>query len=269
MPGHTAACMPLTFRCFGATIAIDSDSSELLADLRTDLPLGSVVVDDEPADVRYEAIATASGLRLTLGGERICDDADLAGLAGALAFAVGLYAPDHVFIHAGAVAWRNRVIVVPGRSRSGKTSMVHSLARAGALYLSDEYAVVDEHGLIHPYPRALGVRGPNGTSRRVPIASLGGTVATEAMPVALVLATTYRPDAHWEPTRETRANGLLALLDNTLIARHDPERCLAFLRRAIAEAVVLKGVRGDADTIVPMILAFVEEFGASGDRSTS
>ena len=51
-----------------------------------------------------------------------------------------------VFVHAGVVAWQGRAIVIPGRSYSGKTSLVAALVRAGATYYSDEYAVLDLQG---------------------------------------------------------------------------------------------------------------------------
>src|SRR6267142_2744385 len=45
-----------------------------------------------------------------------------------------------------------------GRSLSGKTTLVRELLRRGATYYSDEFAVVDDFGNIHPFPRPLGIR---------------------------------------------------------------------------------------------------------------
>jgi uridine kinase len=41
-------------------------------------------------------------------------------------------------------------IAIPGRSFSGKTSLVTALVRAGAVYYSDEFAVIDRDGLVRP-----------------------------------------------------------------------------------------------------------------------
>jgi hypothetical protein len=251
------------------TITVDSDSADFLDQVRSGLPHGSVVVDDEPADVHYEATTTAEGLHLTIDGWQLRATPDLDGLLGAIDFSVGKRAPDHVFVHAGVVAWNNLVVVVPGRSRAGKTSIVRALVDAGALYLSDEYAAIDEQGLVHPYPRPLGVRQPDGTSRRISVQTLGGVAATEPLPVALVLATRYRPGAEWTPQRDSRASGLLALLDNTLSVREHPRRTLAFLGKAVAGAMVLNGVRGDAETIAPKVIETVEELATTGKRSRS
>ena len=57
-------------------------------------------------------------------------------------------------MHAGAVAWRDRGIVIPGRSHSGKTTLVRALVEA-ARYYSDEFAVLDPQGRLHPYPLPL------------------------------------------------------------------------------------------------------------------
>ena len=57
---------------------------------------------------------------------------------------LGVKAPDTVFIHAGAVAYRGRTIVMPGKSFAGKTMLVAALVDSGATYYSDEFAVIDE-----------------------------------------------------------------------------------------------------------------------------
>jgi len=49
---------------------------------------------------------------------------------------VAEYAPRCVFVHAGVVGWKDRAIVIPGLSHSGKTTLVDQLIRAGATYYS-------------------------------------------------------------------------------------------------------------------------------------
>ena len=60
-------------------------------------------------------------------------------------------ARDWLFVHAGVVAHGGRALVAPGDSFSGKTTLVRALLAAGATYYSDEYAVLDEAGRVHPY----------------------------------------------------------------------------------------------------------------------
>jgi hypothetical protein len=63
-----------------------------------------------------------------------------------------------LFVHAGVVAWKGRAIVVPGRSRSGKTILVGEFLHAGAEYYSDDLAAFDARGWVHPFPQRLSFR---------------------------------------------------------------------------------------------------------------
>ena len=60
-------------------------------------------------------------------------------------------ARNRIFIHAGVVGWQGRAIVIPGRSFSGKSTLVAALLQAGATYYSDEFAVLDGRGYVHPF----------------------------------------------------------------------------------------------------------------------
>lgn len=55
---------------------------------------------------------------------------------------VATLAKGLVFVHAGVVGWRNRAIVIPRRSLSGKSTLVLALVEAGADYYPDEYAML-------------------------------------------------------------------------------------------------------------------------------
>src|SRR6185503_15266327 len=92
---------------------------------------------------------------------------------------VAEFAPRRIFVHAGVVGWKDRAILIPGVSHSGKTTLVDLLIRAGATYYSDEYAVLDARGRVHPFPRALGIRFPNsGESRKVRAEEIGAEVGS-------------------------------------------------------------------------------------------
>ena len=58
-------------------------------------------------------------------------------------------------VHAGAVLWGERALLLPGVTHAGKSSLVAELLRRGATYFSDEYALIDSEGRVHPYPRPL------------------------------------------------------------------------------------------------------------------
>jgi hypothetical protein len=160
-----------------------------------------------------------------------------------------------VFVHAGAVGWHGKAIIIPGRSMSGKTSLVKELVRAGATYYSDEYAVLDMRGRVHPYPQPLAIRNPRTfVQRNRRVEELGGVAGDRPLPVGLVIVTRYQEDARWRPRQLTSGQGLLELLNNTVPARRKPQIVMPTLQRAVGEGIILKGVRGEAAETVDLIL---------------
>ncbi len=168
-------------------------------------------------------------------------------------------AKHRVFVHAGVVGWKGKAIVIPGRSYSGKSTLVAELVRAGATYYSDEFAVFDSRGRVHPFAKPLELREEGEyTQTKVSVAELGGHSGTKPLPVGLVLMTQFKSGARWRPRKLTAGKGVLELLFNTVSARRNPERALATLQRVTAKADVLKGVRGDATEAVPAMLQRIE-----------
>jgi hypothetical protein len=160
-----------------------------------------------------------------------------------------------VFVHAGAVGWQGQAIIIPGRSMSGKTTLVRELVRAGATYFSDEYAVLDAQGRLHPYPQPLAVRqSDNFRQKKYPVEELGGTAGTKPLPVGLIIVSRYQADSRWRPKQISAGQGVLELLSNTVPARRKPEVVMPTLQRAVSAAVILKGVRGEAEETARLIL---------------
>ena len=164
-----------------------------------------------------------------------------------LLYFVGQRSREMLFLHAGVVAWEGRAIVIPGRSYSGKTTLVRALLHAGGIYYSDEYAIVDRQGNVHPFPRKLSIRLDAGGLSRIPAAKLGASAGGPPLAVRLVIITRYRAGAQWRPKDLSPGLGMLRLLRNTLSARHCPDLALAILERMVCEATILESERGDAD----------------------
>jgi hypothetical protein len=172
-----------------------------------------------------------------------------------LSFAVALNARRRVFVHAGVVGWRGRAIVIPGRTFSGKTSLVAELVRMGATYYSDEYAVFDDRARIHPYARPLGIRTNSGVEQtRTSVESLGGLRGVKPLPIGMIVVTHYQEGARWRPRRVSAGMGALALLDNSLPARARPQEVLITVGQAARCAVALKGTRGEAHEMAESLL---------------
>lgn len=243
---------------------VRTDSAEALDRLAERLPFGtrksraanvdglfSVIAGGARGRVRRFNVLYADHLRLsrTLDFEELADRFE-----GAVNLFVAANAPEHVFVHAGAVGWKGRAIVIPGRSFSGKTSLVKAFLEAGAAYYSDEYAVFDRDGNVHPFLRPLSIR-ENGSQRgRKQPFELFGAAGHEPLPVGCVLATTYRRHARWRPKELTPGHGVLALLDNAVPARRRAEAVLEVGVKIMETARAIGGVRGEARRVVESVL---------------
>ena len=191
------------------------------------------------------------------GAERIARSHDLDSvyetLEEDLKLHVAAAAPSRVFLHAGVVGWRGEAIVLPGRTYAGKSTLVAALVRAGATYYSDEYAVFDHRGRVHPFGRALKLRPRPGEA--VGKASEHALpVGTRPLPVRLVALTQYQPGAHWQSETLSPGQAVLALMESTVPVRQRPEATLKTLREIVTKAPVIRGVRGEVEEAVEQLL---------------
>jgi hypothetical protein len=160
-----------------------------------------------------------------------------------------------VFVHAGVVGWRGQAILIPGRSFSGKTTLVAELVRAGASYYSDEYAVLDSKGYVHPFSQPLSLREPGGVKQtRYTVEALGGRRGVKPLPVGVIIVSQYKAGARWRPRHLSEGLGAMALLNNTVSVRRQPEVAMNTLHKAVSDATILRGVRGEASEIVASVL---------------
>jgi hypothetical protein len=256
-----SAVETVAVEAFGVTVAVTADSQHFAAVADFLPPCArparhpsergrfALVKDTDDALLNVvrdeQSIAGPVDLRLALG---ILD--------AQLRMYIALHAPDHVFVHAGVVGVGECAIVLPGRSFAGKTTLVAALVQAGAEYWSDEYAVLDADGLVHPYPKPLSVRiNATRVTEERPIESLGGRAGDRPLPVALIAFTNYRPGAAWALRPCTAGQGAVKLLEHSVAARSRPEQVLAAVRRAATDAVILEGDRGDADEAASALLS--------------
>jgi hypothetical protein len=164
---------------------------------------------------------------------------------------------DRLFIHAGAVRWKGQTILIPGRSHTGKTTLVTEFLKSGAAYYSDDFAAVDHAGHLHPYPRDLSVRTQSNGSERVRPEELGATRAQPG-PVSFVLLTEYAEDGRWSPSAVSRGQGMLRLLENTPSARKQPGFALGVLQKVVEGAEIHQGYRGDKQQTVQEVLNYMD-----------
>jgi hypothetical protein len=257
----------ISFHVFGVRIGVRVSAENLLEPLVSHLPAGWKPESSRTADRLYSVIGGSVGPRPSvrpfsfLYGDaqqlaRTLHPEDLyEALEADMDFYLAQAARQRLFVHAGVVAWKGQAIVIPGRSQTGKTTLVKAFLQAGASFYSDEYAVFDGRGRVHPYPRRLSVRvdGSDQTSR-LSAGSLGSETGAEPLPVGLLTLTRYKAGAQWKPKALSPGRGTLGLLANALAARKQPERALATLGRVAHHVPVLAGTRGEASETVASIL---------------
>jgi len=251
----------IAFEAYGVRLAVTASRAELLDRVRPFLPPGWQPCSPKSVECRFSLSVDDAGAFLLerdterlSGGKSIDLDLVLDLLDSQLRLYVGANAPDAIFVHAGVVAHRGMAIVLPSRSFAGKTTLVAALLREGAVYYSDEFAVIDRDGLVHPYPKPLSVRNGGWEQVDHTAETLGGVAGDKALPVAMVVITSYNPDARWEPRRLTGGAGAMALLANAVPARERPDEVMRAVSRAAKDAIVLEGDRSEADEVAPLLM---------------
>jgi hypothetical protein len=238
----------------GVPFRLTAKSPELLELMREQAPFGSIEHAHAPQDLRtftlrssvsqarYEVLA---GDELLACGGRL--QSVLAELGGHMMVHVAEYAPRFVFIHAGVVELDSRVLLLPGASHAGKSTLVAELVRAGATYYSDEFALIDAAGRVHPFPRDLRMRQP-GSSRQTPVqlTQLNGRAGTDPLPVSLVVFAQFVANARWAPDSMSQGRAVLELLLHTIPVRRTPGQVLAALSTMMCNATAWCSQRGDA-----------------------
>jgi hypothetical protein len=165
-------------------------------------------------------------------------------------FIVAAVARTRVFLHSGVVAFKGQAILIPGQSESGKSTLVTEFLKAGATLYSDEYAVIDRRGFVHPFPRPIQLRDKRGGETRHDPQTMGVPVGIKPLPVGLVLLSKYDPKAHWNPRPVSSGQAALRLMRHALTVRREPKAVLQLLTRLSSQARVLKGPRGQAIEVV-------------------
>ena len=246
----------------GARIGLEM-SGEDLAELETRIGFASPSATTAPSTLRYRSSTSGSGRRVFERHDSLRDDrvevigSTIDALIDDMHLSIALHATNDVFVHAGVVSWKGVAILLPGRSLAGKSTLVHELVRAGATYLSDEYARITTAGEIAPYPRPLQLRTAAG--RRLVDPHTLGSVAEAPCAPGLVLFTHHRTGASFQPVAVPPAQAALELYDNTVIAKVAPARAIMAVGQVARGAVSLRTDRGEAAEVVSLIFSMLDK----------
>lgn len=256
------------FESYGVRVKVESDSQELLSKARQ-----TVIAAFINRAVFIETVNTSAehtfgiafdgtnyflfknGQQLSYGeSERVF----FKYLNSILRIEVAEYAESKVFLHAGVVGWKGKAIVIPASSFQGKTTLTAELVRNGADYYSDEYAILDNRGYVHPFPRKLSMRFGTTREKEVTVEELGGKSGGDPIQVGMVLLTGFEKGAMWEPTVLSPGKGIIEIIPHTIPIRQNPEFSLKVLDLVARRAIIVKSPRGDAKKFAKFLLAFFD-----------
>jgi hypothetical protein len=205
---------------------------------------GILILRDDATEITAESVETAIPL-----------------LQSAIDEAVVGRSSDVAFVHAGVVAIGNAGILLPGLSHAGKSTLVAELVRHGAIYFSDEYAVIDAAGSVHPYPRALMLRNGAPEQRPVLPEELAVAVGTGSVSPRLILMLRFVEGQEFQVRKINHAEALMILLQSTPQVLADAPHIFGPLGRVAASAVTFSGVRGEASQAAEQIRALLAQTG--------
>jgi hypothetical protein len=260
-----------TFESYGFRVSLESDNGALLtkaADIAREALVGRIsLIENQSSFAGYRF-----GLALKDGVYYLYQNGELTNHSPSeylmfkyfnsiLRITVAEHAVNTVFVHAGVIGWREKAVIFPGRSFRGKTTLVAELLKHGAVYYSDEYAVIGSDGLVSPFPRDLSLRSYfiENDEVAVPPSELGAQIGTAPLKVGSVIITEFDKKLTWDPRMLTIGEGILETIPHTIPINADTEMSLKILNLAFSSAIIAKSFRGDVKRDAVPILAFLDK----------
>jgi hypothetical protein len=234
---------------YGWRVAILADSPTVLQVLdRYVAPwLARIPADTGRADSVFEIHSDAAGFSLMHRGSPIAYGASIEDLVHPLESwiddALVRRLTGLVAVHAAAASYGDIGVLLPSPTHGGKSTLVHELLLRGWTYFSDEYALIDGEGRLHPYPRALMLRNGGEQARPVLAAELNAATGSGPARVGLILSVEYHRASEWHVRQVSQAEMVIILL------KHTPQflsrEAMASLTAACGSAECYTGVRGE------------------------
>jgi hypothetical protein len=250
-------------RAFDSFIRVECSDSEILEALDRYIfpPVPRSRFDQSSPDIHLSVEHNSGEFRVLLNHElaasvKTLHDAALAAVK-ALDDAVIHRMKTFRAVHAGAVLIEGKALLLPGSTHAGKSSLVAELLRRGASHFSDEYALIDNEGLIHSYPRPLLLRNGGPLQSLVLPEELNASFAAHPAPIGWILALNYDPGVAWNIHCMSQAEAVMLLLRNTPHQlEHSPEM-IDFFLRAAANADCYEGQRGEGAEAATLVIELI------------
>lgn len=257
------------FESYGVVIRINSNKPELIEQIKEVIKYNLLNDLREIAETdtehnfvffrnpkkKYEVFKNGVKIAAQVGDENLIEI-----FGTVIRLTVAEFAHERVFVHAGAVGWKGKAIVIPAKSFQGKSTLTAALVKRGAVYYSDEYAIFDKDGFVHPFAKPISIREKIDDRRQTDyeIKEYDGIAGTQKIPVGIVLITEYKANARWNPKILSPANGILELIKNTIPIRQNPQFVLEVLNQIGKRAVFIKSKRRDISECADLILQLFE-----------
>ncbi len=173
-------------------------------------------------------------------------------LLGEASFHLADKSQGGLLLHAGALAWHEHGILIPGSIGAGKTTLTAWLMARGLDYLTDEMVFVpDASDVVHPFVRPLNLKPGSRIALQTifdfesftalihhsPSADLVSPLALRstnrlsAPRVRLMLFPQYAPEVAFEIQPLSKAQAGFALMQSLLNARNLPDHGLPHIAR--------------------------------------
>lgn len=247
------------------SIRVECDSIEM-RDLLNRYLLPPFVRCDVPADaaqIALEMIEEKGGFAICINAQRISSAIDSGGAAlaavKALDDAVVANLRNLRAVHAGAVSLKGKALLIPGSTHAGKSSLVAELIRRGGELLSDEYALVDEEGRIHSYPRPMLLRNGSPQQSLVLPQDLNASFAHRPVPARWIMALDYDPQTGWNIKEISQGEAVMLLLCNTPHEMEQSPQMISYFSRLAAQVVCYSGTRGDVADAADRVLELTSQ----------
>ena len=251
-------------RAYGCNIQVETPSLEAYSVLERyilpSLPRMDIAADDPHIVVRVTQVD--GQFHVVVGDQVVASASSAIGMVSPLIKVLDDAVIERLTalraLHAGAVVWNQRALLLPGATHAGKSSLVAELLRRGATYFSDEFALIDAQGFVHPYPRPLLLR--NGRPQQSPVLAqeFNVRVGDAPAPVGWILSLEYVPGSTWNVSSLPHGEAVLTLLKNTPHYLAELPDLVEVFQRAVAGAACFSGQRDEAVPAVDHILQLVE-----------
>lgn len=244
-----------TWDAYGYRIRFEMELPEHQPIVRAVVLPDWIKVDEQTFDCLYRVGGADDVLHVTFQGDEIINGYNYWSGEDALRrhcqLHLASYCSRYVFVHAGVVKTDLGLILIVGCTWSGKSQLVDSFLKYGSTYFSDEYALLDSNGMVHPFPRPVRVRTSPIHYRFTPAADLGWRPDQHAERPRCIIFTHYKEGTEWEPRRLSTGEALLKLFESTVSASLTPERDLLTLKACLDHnPICLHGPRGEAEALI-------------------